>query len=243
MAKSQTMSRKSLVLMGLMLLFAVAALSLKPTKRWADLHRSVVLETTIPERFGDWSEIKQSNQHIINPQEEVMLSELYSQTLSKSYKNSAGYIIMLSVAYGGDQSRDLQVHRPEVCYSAQGFQIVGQDKVSLNLVNQQLPAMHVQARISNRIEPITYWVRIGDKIVRGNIEQGFARLYYGIKGFIADGLLFRVSSIDAETGNAFKVQEQFVNDLISALSDSQRASLIGTSLKSVTEQSNSNSLY
>ena len=220
-------SFKNYFLLVLILSSAVLALSIRPTHKIADQKPQIRLEKIIPTAFGGWQEIKQSNQQIVNPQELQMLNEIYSQTLSKTYINSAGYRVMLSIAYGGDQSRDLQVHRPEVCYAAQGFQTSDQKKVVLNIGGKELPAMRLMARLGSRNEPVTYWVRIGDKIVRGNLEQGFARLSYGIKGQIADGLLFRVSSIDNDSAAAYVNQDKFVSDLTKVVVDVDKPSLIG----------------
>ncbi|MDD5332958.1 MAG: EpsI family protein [Rhodoferax sp.] len=218
---------KSILLMVLMLASAGLALSIRPTHKIAD-QTPVHLEKVVPGSFGDWHEIKQSGQQIVNPQEQQMLDEIYSQTLSKTYVDSTGYRIMLSIAYGGDQSRDLQVHRPEVCYSAQGFKLSHQEKVSLQIGDRKVPAMRLQTQLGARLEPLTYWVRIGNKIVRGNLEQGFARLSYGIRGLIADGLLFRVSSIDSDPANAYGKQEKFVGDLTKAMLERDKPSLLGT---------------
>lgn len=218
---------KSLLLMMLMLASAVVGYAARPTVKIADQKAAVQLDQMIPEAFGSWRELKQSVSMIVNPQEQQMLNELYSQTLSKTYINEDGYRIMLSIAYGGDQSRDLQVHRPEVCYAAQGFQVSGAEKVALQVGGGQLPVMRLTARLGARNEPLTYWVRIGDKVVRGNLEQGFARLSYGMQGQIADGLLFRVSSIDKEPTQAYRYQEKFVNDLMLAVAASSRPALWG----------------
>jgi len=178
----RTLLTKNVIALCLMLCAAAAAIAIRPTTKLADQRPPLALGQIIPNKFGDWQELPTSNTGIINPQEAELLNEIYSQTLSKSYINSKGYRIMLSIAYGGDQSRDLQVHRPEVCYSAQGFQINAQQKVSLNIDQSPIPAMHINAKLGSRNEPITYWVRIGDKLVRGNLEQGFARLGYGLQG-------------------------------------------------------------
>lgn len=219
---------KNILLMALMLASAGLALSIRPTHKIADQKPPVHLERMIPESFGNWREIKQSSQKIVNPQERQMLNEIYSQTLSKTYIDSTGYRVMLSIAYGGDQSRDLQVHRPEACYSAQGFKLSNQQKVALQIGDRQIPAMRLQTQLGSRIEPLTYWVRIGNKIVRGNLEQGFARLSYGVKGLIADGLLFRVSSIDSDPPTAYDKQEKFASDLAKAMLAADKPSLLGT---------------
>ena len=156
-----------------------------------------------------------------------MLNELYSQALSRTFINSAGYRVMLSIAYGGDQSRDLGIHRPEVCYVAQGFQLSDKEKVLLQIDDKKVPAMRMQTRLGSRNEPVTYWIRVGDKVVRGNLELGFARLFYGVQGQIADGLLFRVSSIDADSITAFNIQEKFASDLAKAVRETDKPSLLG----------------
>jgi len=216
------------VLLSLMLCSAATAVAIRPSSKLADQRPHLELNQIIPNKFGDWQELPSTNVGIVNPQETELLNEIYSQTLSKTYINAKGYRIMLSIAYGGDQSRDLQVHRPEVCYSAQGFQISDQQKVAINLAERPIPAMHINAKLGARNEPITYWVRIGDKLVRGNLEQGFARLGYGLQGKIADGLLFRVSSIDADAKTAYTNQDQFIRDLHSAVAPDKKAAIFGT---------------
>jgi EpsI family protein len=218
---------KGAILMVFMLASAGLTLVIKPTHRLADQKPAVTLENVIPTSFGNWREIKHSTQQIVNPQEQQMLNELYSQTLSKTFINPAGYRVMLSIAYGGDQSRDLGVHRPEVCYVAQGFQLLSKEKVLLRIGDMKVPAMRMQTRLGSRNEPVTYWIRVGDKIVRGNIELGFARLFYGVQGQIADGLLFRVSSIDTDSTTAFVIQEKFASDLANAVQEADRPSILG----------------
>lgn len=219
---------QSFLLLALMLCTATMALLIKPTQRLADSKPQVSLERMIPTSFGDWSEIAGASQQIVNPQELKILNALYSQTLSRTFVNSNGYRIMLSVAYGGDQSRDLGVHRPEVCYAAQGFQLSNQHKTNLQLGNVEVPAMRMQTRLESRFEPVTYWIRIGDKVVRGNLELGFARLSYGVKGQIADGLLVRLSSIDADAPRAFKMQDTFARDLSLAVRQADLPTLLGS---------------
>lgn len=224
------MSFKTLVVMLLMLSTAFLAWAMKPQITMAAQREKVDLATLLPEQFGSWTELKQSGRHIINPQQTAELEQLYSQTLSRSYVNTNGAMIMLSIAYGENQSRDMQVHRPEVCYSAQGFQIIASAKNSLETVNSSIPVMQLVAKQGSRNEPITYWVRIGETTVRGNIEQGFARLRYGLSGYVADGLLFRVSSISQNNKAAFDIQEKFVADLLKAVPDETRTYLLGKAI-------------
>ncbi len=211
----------------LMLGTALAAWAMHPRTLMSEQRAKTPLATLIPASFGDWKELPQSGRQIVNPQQTAILEEIYSETLSRVYVNSNGATIMLSLAYGANQSRDLQIHRPEVCYSAQGFQIISTNKTSLTTTSGSVPAMQLVAKLGQRNEPITYWVRIGEKVVRGNLEQGFARMQYGLNGVVADGILFRVSSISSDNSKAYATQQQFINDLLKAVPADTRSYLLG----------------
>lgn len=221
------MTRKSWILMLLMLASAAIAWTMQPSMLMASQRSKVDLATLIPDQFGNWRELKQSSAQIVNPQQTEILAKIYSQTLSRAYISSTGTVIMLSIAYGEDQSRDLQIHRPEVCYSAQGFQIISTEKKLVKTSRSEIPAMQLVAQQGRRNEPITYWVRIGEKIVRGNLEQGLARLSYGLDGYVPDGVLFRVSSISQTNSTAFEAQQAFIEDLLASVPAATKAYLLG----------------
>ena len=203
------------------------ALMLTPKLPPANKVAKFQLDTLIPQQFGDWKMDQTLTPIMVNPDVKAELATLYSQTLSRTYHNSRGEQVMLSIAYGSDQSHLTQVHRPEVCYSAQGFQIGKMRKEIINVAGMQLPVMKLVATEGQRQEPIIYWVKIGDTPVRGNLEQGFARLRYGLTGTVPSGLVFRVSAISADPRRSFSIQEQFVKDLLGSLSPEQRVELTG----------------
>lgn len=219
--------RMAFIALVCMLCAAALAYVLTPRIRFADLHPIGSLETTIPSTFAAWRQ-ERSASPVVSPQIEAELSKLYTQTIARTYVAADGYRIMLSLAYGEDQRRDTQVHRPEVCYPAQGFKIGHLQKDTLSVKERRLPVMRMESHSGARFEPVTYWVRVGDHVVRGNLEQGIARLRYGVKGFIADGLLFRVSSIDSNSAIAWQRQDQFVRELLEAMPAADVRSVAGT---------------
>lgn len=223
-----TMLRTGIVLSALMFLAMTLSILLKPTMQLSEISAMPNLQEIIPKRFDGWEAEESSVSGIVNPVIEENLWGIYSQLIARTYRHSSGYQVMLSIAYGGDQTRSLQVHRPEVCYAASGFHINQMTKTNLETSIGSLPVMRLVASQDRRREPLTYWIRIGKKLVRGNIEQGFARLTYGLQGYVADGLLFRVSSIDASNENAFQMQSLFIRDLVLAVPQDSRWSLIGS---------------
>lgn len=185
------------------------------------------LETMIPAQFGEWKLDETIVPITVSPEVAETLSLIYDQTLSRTYVNPEGKRIMLSIAYGGNQSRALQVHKPEVCYTAQGFKVSGLVKEKLALENANVPAMRLVGEQGARVEPITYWIRIGDNIARGWLEQNKYRILYGLEGKIPDGLLFRVSNISPDIANSYQLHDQFIREMLGAMGKSTQSFFIG----------------
>ena len=63
-----------------------------------------------------------------------------------------------------------------------------------------MPPLQVTQLIATReerIEPITYWMRIGYDNSESNWARQALKLGYGLRGWIPDGALFRVSTLGA----------------------------------------------
>lgn len=198
----------------------------QPTKRDG---KSENLEKVIPRQFGNWVEDTSITPLHVSPDIQAELSKFYVQTLSRTYINQNGKRVMLSLALGGDQTRALQVHKPEVCYKAQGFEILDQIEGTITINGDLFPVMRLFARQDKRIEPITYWIRIGDDTARGWYEQNLMRLKYGLQGKIPDGLLFRVSSLAIDKHEAYELHAVFINELIQNMDAKGREFLLGKS--------------
>lgn len=213
-------------------MFAATALAvvLRPTQKIADQGPRIDLAAMIPQRFGDWEEEKVAVGQIVNPQTKELLDKLYSQMLSRTYRNGQGYRIMLSVAYGGDQSDAMQVHKPEVCYPAQGFQLEDKTSAVLSIANASIPVTRLVTHLGQRHEPITYWTTVGDRTVKNGIHKKLVEMSYGLTGKIPDGMLVRVSSIDPDARSAYLVHEKFIDQMVSAVTADGRLRLIGAGL-------------
>ena len=219
--------RKNILLMVLMIGASLLAILFHPTHRIADDGPAVNLETMIPKQFGDWLEQPQQLAQIINPVQKETIERIYTQTLSRTYVNGKGDVIMLTIAYGADQSDAKQLHYPEVCYPAQGFQVTS---TQLNEIKTNFGSIKVKRLVTvlgSRTEPLTYWATVGNKVVMGGKETKLEQLAYGFQGKIPDGLLFRVSSITSDVQGGYNVQQEFVQNLISNLTPVNRAKIAG----------------
>lgn len=225
------MNKKMLVsgVAGVLMLMSAGATKLvTPSSYLSSVRPGLPLETTIPREFGEWREDQDRAGAVVNPQTAAALKKIYTQTLSRTYVNRDGERIMLSIAYGGDQRDGMQVHYPEICYPAQGFQLNASTVGEVRVGGGTIPVRRLETALyPNRNEPVTYWTMVGDRAVLGGSKKKLAELHYAMAGQIPDGLLFRVSSIDDNTARAFKDQEQFINDLLASLSAPAREQLSG----------------
>jgi EpsI family protein len=134
----------------------------------------------------------------------------------------------LSIAYGEDQRDSNQLHYPEVCYPAQGFQVTSNRRGVLQTAQGDIPVKRLESQMAQqRFEPITYWTTVGEHAVTGGVRKKLAEMEYGLKGRIPDGLLFRVSSIDRDSDGAFKKQEKFIAELLASLDVASKRRIAG----------------
>lgn len=218
-----------LALMAMLLMLAGAALTHfgKPTAHLADRIGKPDLQTLFPKNFGSWQVDFSIPVVLPSPEVQAQLNAVYNQVLSRTYVNAAGQRIMLSVAYGGDQSDGTSAHRPEVCYPAQGFEITANQKAAVAATGGGLPVRRLMARQGGRKEPITYWVVVGNEVVTSGVGQKLAQMRYGLRGVIADGMLVRVSSIDPDMARGHEIQTRFIADLSAALPAGARQRVFG----------------
>lgn len=213
MSPQQKSRRQALLIFGLMGATAALAKIGKPSIMLADQRGRFDLETVFPRKFGDWQ--VDMNMPVILPAPDVQakLDAIYNQVLSRTYVNSQGYRVMLSVAYGGDQSDGMSLHLPEVCYPAQGFQVSRKEAGVLTVDGRQVPVHFLATSLGGRFEPVTYWITIGDDIAPSRTQQKLVQIRYGLKGQIPDGMLVRISSIDRDTLKARRIQAEFADAL------------------------------
>lgn len=224
----RTDSIKAGVLALLMAAGSVLALVITPSKFLADQHVRETLKSMVPQSFGDWT-VDTSIVPIAPPPDlQAVIDATYDETLALTYRNAQGERVMLSLAYGRNQHKGMNTHKPEICYPAQGFKVTvptfdGVVKAGGTVV----PVKRLVTEIGQRTEPITYWLLVGNEITAFGYPMRKVAISYGLKGLVPDGVLVRVSSIGRDQAGAFALHDQFIAQLIAALPPSQRSRLIG----------------
>ena len=219
---------KAVLVLVLTMAAGFGAHAWRPTQHLADSKAKIELETMFPMRMGSWTVDTRGPVQLISPDQEALLNKLYNQTLSRTYVNGKGDRMMLSVAYGGDQSDGTEAHRPDICYPAQGFDILSRSASVWQLPGQVLPTRQLLTRLGGRVEPVSYWVVVGDRIALSGSDQKLAQLAYSTRGVIPDGLLMRVSTIDPDSQRAYEMQAGFVREMFDSMQPAARERIFGT---------------
>lgn len=212
------------VLAASMCVASIAGVAARPTIVVGD---SINLETDVPSAFGDWTVIGDERAQVRDPGAEKLIKELYSQILTRTYLDKEGHRVMLSIAYGSDQRGGLQAHRPEVCYPAQGFKVSGIEDGPLHTAVGTIDVRRLTTSLGTREEPVTYWLTVGDRVIKNKWDKRVAEILLALTGRIPDGLLFRVSSIDRDAARAFALQEKFTADMMASVPPTTRRQLSG----------------
>lgn len=224
---------RSSAVAAMLLLFALAAVVMRP-----DIDHNAPdpdLEASVPRTFGSWRMLP-------NPLEQISVAtkgatstdQPYDEVLSRTYVNPQGQMVMLALAYGKNQRQEVKVHRPELCYPAQGYKVMSIAPVTFTGITDSVSGQNVtgQRMVVNarqRAEVVSYWIRIGDTYSSSPWRVRWQIMKEGLQGRMTDGMLVRVSQRvhpgeDAAPHHA--LVESFARDLLAAVPPATRAYLV-----------------
>jgi EpsI family protein len=222
-------SRRDLLIGAACVAAAVGADVFRPHRSVALLHGAKLAEV-VPATFGEWRSEDVGDPLAINGPG-TLSAKLYNELVTRVYRNAKGQEIMMLLAYGGQQTDELQLHRPEVCYPAFGFALVQNQPVMVPLASRVgLPARRLLATKDERKESVIYWTRMGEFLPTSSGQQREDRFRIAAQGIIPDGLLARFSTVAGSQDNAWVELESFIPELLRAIAPGQRKVLVGTSL-------------
>jgi len=228
--------RHAAPLCGAALVAVLASWALVP--RSADAEPAQ-LESRIPTTFGPWRTLPDPTVQVaLDTQQDrgAAVAATYDESLMRTYGDGQGHRVMVALAYGRNQRQEGKIHRPELCYVAQGSALDSSRPAVLasDLVpGHAIRIRRMVTRTRDQLELVSYWIRIGDTFPENAVESRLHILAEGLQGRVPDGILYRVSQV-ARTdlppqaqGAVFDLQERFMLDLVQNMSPSQRSVLIG----------------
>lgn len=225
--------RSAWVLGLLMLVLAVLGHTLKPQTRF--VQNPPDLERAIPRSFGDWQEVNipfvQIDVSVKSPNEAVE-DQPYDQVVTRTYAQPGTNPVMLSVAYINAQQQEVKVHRPPLCYVAQGFKVGDEshgELAALGAPNNPVRISRMLATSGSRQEAVVYLIRTGGLHSADPWQVRWYILQQGVKGYVPDGALVRASTLihqPSEAPQAYQRLERFMVDLVHATPSPARNLLV-----------------
>ena len=223
------MRRRDLFFAGFAVAAAAAAEALRPRGKLVLLGKGTLADA-VPTAFGAWT--AEGSSGLVSPEQAGRLAKtLYSEIVQRIYTDTGtGQSVMLLAAYGDTQSDLLQLHRPESCYPAVGFNIASTKPSEIPVARGvSVPGRKVVALAEDRRENISYWTRMGERLPQSAKEQRSVRLENAMHGFVADGILVRFSVL-GDSDEAFRVLDNFIPEFLASIARDKRPALIGTRL-------------
>jgi EpsI family protein len=219
------LSRRHLLMGGALLAVSGLAFARTPVRRYPDL-KNKQFEALFPHSFGQWRTNTVSE--LVLPPESKLADKLYQHLLTRTYVNDEGVGVMFLAAYNSEQLNNVQLHRPEICYYASGFSIDKSSPFNISADrNEIIPARAITATMGSRIEQILYWTRIGEDFPQSWAQQRLSMTKANLAGYMADGLLLRVSVINPDQEQALRQMSGFLGELMAHTGKGTRQLLIG----------------
>lgn len=184
------------------------------------------LGRVVPEQFAGWTSVPSG--YVVLPSQNDLTDEVYNDVLIRVYQHADGASVAFLMAYGSLQSRDMQLHRPELCYPAAGFAIQSAETLELRLPGQPAIGARLLGTASQaRPEQVLYWTRIGNEFPTTQLAQRWAVVRHNLRGEMPDGILVRMSTVSEDAASAFPVLRTFIGDLMNASPMAARRLLVG----------------
>jgi EpsI family protein len=212
------------ILLGLLFCSAAGAAAWgKPRKR-LDYLGSQKLDDLVPKTIGPWNFVAASG--LVVPPNDELSKSLYSQLLTRVYSDGQNPPVMLLLAQNGTQTGFLQVHRPEICYTAGGYQISAVSAHPIRIGSRILAANSMDASAGGPTEHVVYWTRIGNRLPSSWKQQKWAVAEQNLEGVIPDAILVRVSSVNQDRDAALASIDGFIRAMIESIPPKRRSVFI-----------------
>lgn len=218
---------------ALVLMAAAAVGAWLATPRLQAMRDAPRLDASVPTAFGDWRMVQGGVAQVdVSQGVETVQEQPYDQTVMRTYVNSRGEQVMLALAWGERQRQDVKVHRPEVCYPAQGYAVSSLKPgapIAFSGLSAPVPTVSLVAQGRGSMEAVRYWIRIGSNYGGDGLDARLYILKEGLAGRIPDGILVRASQrirTADQAARADALLEKFLSELTAAVPAQTRIMLV-----------------
>lgn len=226
-------SAKSIVLCVLLGLAALAAYVARPVLHEAGSVPD--LEKEVPTKIDQWvaltNPISQVSLTTEKSDTDTDINQPYDQSVLRTYADGQGHTVAVALAWGKRQRQEVKIHRPELCYPAQGLAVKSITDVTFPVVSSDKTPIIGKRMITmdrnGQMELVSYWIRIGHVYSDSAWKTRMHILNEGLAGRVTDGMLVRVSqrlpmNSTANIESTFARQEAFAASLVGSVPPATR---------------------
>jgi EpsI family protein len=228
-ARPPRLDRRQLLIGGALVATSGAALVIAP-RRTAPALPLGGLDRGIPERIGPYRH--HSDAGVVAPLRGQLSERLYDGYVARTYVALGEAPIMLLIAYGRVQDSQFQLHRPESCYPAFGYELGASQAVEIPLADRVIDGITLTASRQGVNEQLLYWTRIGPSFPTGFWSERAVILRDALSGGIPDGALVRLSTVSDDAVAATTTLANFNRMMMQNIGPIARACLLGPTARS-----------
>ena len=221
---TQPQADRRKLLLGLLFGSAAALAAWRAPRSNLDRLGSQTLESLVPKKIGDWDFV--ANSGVVVPPNDPVLNALYRQQLTRVYSDGKNPPVMLLMAQNGTQTGFLQVHRPDFCYRASGYQISPVTPHPIDVGSEVIPASMMDASAGGPTEHVVFWTRVGNRIPTSWTQQKLVVAEQNLRGIIPDAILVRLSIVSEDGDAARAAIDSFVRAMLEAIPATRRSVFI-----------------
>lgn len=168
----------------------------------------------IPSQVAGWTS-RRSTEIVLPALDEG--DKIYENIETRIYEGQGLPSIMFLIAFSSVQFNNIQVHRPEVCYSVAGYPIIWTKPTLIDIKQRRYQGRELAADRNGLNERIIYFVRVADKFATTWPQQRIAMAQSYLAGKIPDGVLFRVSMFEQPGQDPSPILRDFISEFSKAV--------------------------
>jgi EpsI family protein len=218
---SEPMIDRRKLLLGLLFCSAAGIAAWRQPRTKVDYLGHQKLEDLVPKTIGPWSFVTTSG--LVLPPNDPYLNSIYSQLLTRQYSDGRNPPVMLLLAQNGGQTGFLQIHRPETCYTAGGYQISPLMPHPIQVGSTVINANALEAWSDGPAEHVVYWTRVGNMMPVSWRQQKIAVAKQNLEGLIPDAILVRISTVSSDAVAARAAIDDFIRAMIGSIPPDRRS--------------------
>ena len=222
---SVSLNRRSMVIGGALLACGALAIVRQPSSMAIPIGEDK-FKAMLPAVVGPWR--SRPSVELVLPPADALSEKLYENIETRIYEGKDLPEIMFLIAHSSIQSDNTQVHRPEVCYPAAGFNIISDEMLKLTVGNRKIAARLLAADRGGPVEYIVYWVRVGKEFPAKWLDQRVEMMISNVAGHSPDGVLVRFSTISNDAAKATATLTNFATQMAGALNSQAKMVFFGT---------------